>query len=381
MGPPLSRDERAMPLQSEIERIREAIPAGQFVNEASVCTGIVLPILQQLGWPVFDPQVVCPEFSLEGRRVDYALCHPRGKPGVFVEVKQAGRSEGADRQLFEYAFHLGVPQAVLTDGQQWHFYLPAEQGNYQDRRVYKLDLIERPIVESVHRLERYLSYDGAKSGSSLTHSREDYHSVRRAREVASTIPVAWTKLVTEQDELLVDLLSDQVENLCGYKPEPDDVAAFLRTLSRPQTKPSGSGISKTEEVPLTRSPSRPSLPPTPTDEQARLVGFVLGEDRTDTRNSRDTLIGFFQTLARKDSSFLQRFAALPKHGRRRRYVARTREELYPGREDLAVSHSHELMPGWWIGTNYSTASIRKMMMMASEVAGLRFGRDVQIIEG
>ena len=31
--------------------------------------------------------VVAPEYSLEGRRVDFALCHPAGKPLVFVEVK------------------------------------------------------------------------------------------------------------------------------------------------------------------------------------------------------------------------------------------------------------------------------------------------------
>jgi hypothetical protein len=370
-----------MSLESEVERIREAIPAGQFVNEASVCTGIVLPVLQQLGWPVFDPQVVCPEYSVEGRRVDYALCHPRGKPGIFVEVKQAGRSEGADRQLFEYAFHLGVPQAVLTDGQQWHFYLPAEQGNYEDRRVYKLDLLERPLVDCVQRLQRYLSYEAVRAGTALTSSRDDYHSVRRAREVGSTIPTAWTKLVAEQDDLLVELLSDQVESLCGYKPEPDQVAAFLRTLVRPQATPAG------EPRPRQPLPSaQPKLPhrtppqAPPTEDQARLVGFVLEEDQKRTRNSRDTLITFFQALAKRDPSFLQRFAALPKHGKRRRFLARNREDLYPEREDLALSHSHELAPGWWIGTNYSTASIRKMIMMACEVAGLRFGRDVKLVD-
>ena len=36
------------------------------------------------------------------------------------------------------------PFVVLTDGETWSFYLPAEQGSYEDRRVYKLDLFERP---------------------------------------------------------------------------------------------------------------------------------------------------------------------------------------------------------------------------------------------
>jgi hypothetical protein len=37
---------------------------------------------------------------------------------VFIEVKQIGRSDGGERQLFEYAFHRGVPMTILTDGQE-----------------------------------------------------------------------------------------------------------------------------------------------------------------------------------------------------------------------------------------------------------------------
>jgi hypothetical protein len=38
--------------------------------------------------------------------------------------------------------------AVLTDGQEWHFFLPTEQGDYGERRVYKLDLLERDPQEA-----------------------------------------------------------------------------------------------------------------------------------------------------------------------------------------------------------------------------------------
>jgi len=64
-----------------------------------------------------------------------------------VEVKKIGFTAGADRQLFEYVFHLGVPMAILTDGQEWSFYLPGEQGRYDERRVYKIDLLELDISE------------------------------------------------------------------------------------------------------------------------------------------------------------------------------------------------------------------------------------------
>ena len=114
-----------------VQDIQSRLKTGQVANEASVTQGSVLPILQALGWSIFDARIVCPEYTVEGKRVDFALCHQPRRPDIFMEVKQVGKSEGADRQLFEYAFHTGVPMAVLTTGQEWHFYLPAEQGTYQ----------------------------------------------------------------------------------------------------------------------------------------------------------------------------------------------------------------------------------------------------------
>ena len=37
-----------------------------------------------------------------------------------------------------------------------------------------------------------------------------------------------SKLVAEEDELLLELLADKVESLCGFKPDVDTVARFLR---------------------------------------------------------------------------------------------------------------------------------------------------------
>lgn len=43
----------------------------------------------------------------------FALCH-RGKSLVFIEVKKTGQGEGADKQLFEYAFYVGFPWRFST---------------------------------------------------------------------------------------------------------------------------------------------------------------------------------------------------------------------------------------------------------------------------
>ena len=54
-------------LTAEIERIRsdKSIPA---LDEASVKQGVILPILNALGWDTFDTNEVKPEHSVGGRR-------------------------------------------------------------------------------------------------------------------------------------------------------------------------------------------------------------------------------------------------------------------------------------------------------------------------
>ena len=78
------------------------------------------------------------------------------------------------------------------------------------------------------RLERYLSYTQVSSGAAIDAAREDYKNVSRGRQMLSTLPEAWSKLVAEEDELLLELLADKVESLCGFKPDVDTVARFLR---------------------------------------------------------------------------------------------------------------------------------------------------------
>lgn len=362
-----------MELKDHISDIRSNLKAGRFLNEAAVSSGIVQRILQALGWPVYDPQVVCPEYTVEGKRVDYALCHPKEKPVLFIEVKSVGKSEGADRQLFEYAFHKGIPMAVLTDGQEWHFYLPAERGNYEERRVYKLDILERDLGESVTRLTRYLSYKEVCSGKSLKDAQADYVAVSRVREVKDTLPLAWCKLIEKQDDLLIELIADKVEDLCGYKPEPDSVANFLKG----QLKSSVEYLSRPA---LRQIKQKPEKVTRQSNLSASDVGFVLKGQEFKARNAKDCLIQIIEQLAGQDKTFLERFAAIPKHGSKRRYIARTAEELYPLRPEFS-KHAHQLKSGWWLMTYLSNPLKVAILKMACDVAGLGFGKDLVVNSG
>jgi hypothetical protein len=366
-----------MTINEQIEKIKEAIRQGRFTSEAAVSQGILLPFLNTLGWPVFDTSIVVPEYSLEGRRVDYGLCHPANRPAVFIEVKKIGFSEGADRQLFEYAFHAGVPMAILTNGQEWSFYLPGEQGRYDERRVYKLDLLERSATEASDRLNRYLSYERVCSGEALRSARSDYQNVARSREIEAILPKAWRALLEEQDSLLLDLLAEKVEDLCGYKPDIDTCANFLGSILA--LKPS-SVLVQLEQNNLQRESRLGGKRTDTTFRKSRtrtVDNFVFSFKGQKYRagSAREVVSKIFQLLAKEDGGFLERFAAR-KHGKKRRYLARNRNELYPGRPDLSDEHSTEIADGWWMGTNYSRRDLQKMINLAREVVGPALGSQV-----
>jgi len=372
-----------MGVEQEIEAIRVGIKAGRFSNEASVSQGIVLRLLHALGWPSYDTDAVWPEYSLSGRRVDFALCSPPGKPIAFIEVKQIGQSEGAERQLFEYAFHDGVPLAILTDGREWNFFLPGEQGSYGERRVYKLDIVERDVKECAERLERYLRYSDVASGAAIQAARDDYRNVSKDRQTLAALPTAWRQIIADEDEMLLEIVADRVESLCGFKPEPDVVAKFLKEVASGQAVPSpvparpAPAESRQASVPVSTpvpaAAARPAPVARPTPAAHGQIGFSFEGRFHPARNAIDTLRQVFETLIARDPTFGDRFAGLPRHGRTRRYLAREVKELYQNRPDLG---SVQLQSGWWMSTNHSKQTIGQIIAMACDVAQVAYGSDL-----
>jgi predicted type IV restriction endonuclease len=114
-------------------------------------------------------------------------------------------------------------------------------------------------------------------------------------------------------------------------------------------------------------------------QQQKFSGIEFQGERYDEGAAIKTLMRTFDLLSARDATFLERYAALPKHGRKRRYISRNKFELYPDRPDLCEEYSESRFGGWWIGTNYSRSTIRHAIELACQVAGLRFGVDLKPI--
>ena len=236
------RGKMQLTLKKHIDDIRDKLKKREFPNEAAVSQGIVLKLLYALGWPIFDIQIVVPEYTVEKRRVDFALRPPSLNPLVFIEVKQVGSLERTERQFFEYAFHEGIPIAILTDGREWHFFNPSGQGNYRERKVHELDLIERDTEESAKYLSRYLNYESIKTRNSIRAIEDDY----KQRKIEKSLPEAWNKLVEKEGAFGTKVIAEEVENLCGYRPSNEQVLVFLKSLERIESREKVVHIPQTE---------------------------------------------------------------------------------------------------------------------------------------
>lgn len=401
-------------LQTTLSDITARLRQGNFPNEQAISQGIVLRLFQELGWDTWDTNIVWPEYQTGEGRADFALCHPPSKPAIFIEVKQPGKAEEAVRQALGYAFHTGVTFVVLTDGRTWSFYLPSEQGSYEDRRVYKLDLYERPSAEAAEVLQRYLECAKVKSGEAMKTAQNEYRSRNRQSQAKAAIPEAWRELVEKGDELLVEMLTNAVESRAGVRPDASDVADFLVGLAQPiggQSPRGGSSPSTRNQLPpsmpsrttnelssyakaqpevlrptrttnefASQSAVQPELPASPrarsTSESARSGELVILGKAYPYHNAKDALAIVLRELAKADDSFLERCSRHPDaQGRTRRYIARTPEELYPDREDFRGMRE-SLPGGWFVATHMNNVVKKTIIRLASEVAGLSFGKDV-----
>ena len=224
-------------ISQAIRQIREATNFDT-LDESATKEGVVLRLLSAAGWDTFDVSQVVPEYTVGNRRVDYALS-PGTANAVFIEVKRPGENlERHQQQLLEYCFQEGVKLAVLTNGKMWWLYLPLQAGSWEQRRFLTIDLAaqEPDVVE--HSFLEFLSPNKVVSGQAVRAAEALVESRRRAKVTGEGMIAAWQQLVERPDELLVDLIAEATERICGFLPEPELVERFLAQFIQGEGDPS-----------------------------------------------------------------------------------------------------------------------------------------------
>jgi len=111
-------------------------------TEEATKNALVMPFINVLGYNVFNPMEVVPEFTADvgtkkGEKVDYAvLCD--GKPVILFECKSAQTDLDKEHasQLYRYFSVTDARVGVLTNGIVYKFFSDLEEANKMDSRPF-----------------------------------------------------------------------------------------------------------------------------------------------------------------------------------------------------------------------------------------------------
>jgi hypothetical protein len=128
-------------LQTLAARAKQAGPS--LTNEEATKMALIAPFIQALGYDIFNPVEVKPEFSADlpgikqGERVDYAILED-GHPKILVEAKPytTDLKTAEMGQLSRYFQATNARIGILTNGQSFLFYSDLDKPNLMDERPF-----------------------------------------------------------------------------------------------------------------------------------------------------------------------------------------------------------------------------------------------------
>lgn len=200
-----------MDVYERLSDLASRLPAleGNMETEEATKHALVLPFIGALGYDVFDPVQVVPEYvadvaGLKGEKVDYALMRD-GIPAALIECKQADAELSSRHlaQLSRYFTSTDAKIGVLTNGIVYQFFTDLVEPNRMDETPFMvLDLrdLDEERVKELHR---------------LTHDALDLDGmVDAARELSylSGMRSALERQLSTPDDTLVRWLAKEVYN-------------------------------------------------------------------------------------------------------------------------------------------------------------------------
>lgn len=151
--------ERLQGLSKKISQIGSTLETEEATKNA-----LIMPFLHSvLGYDVFDPTEVVPEFNADtgtkkGEKVDYALLKD-GEVQILIECKKFGETLATKHasQLFRYFSVTNARIAILTNGELYEFYTDLDAPNKMDEKPFltlNISDLDEHIVPEVKKLTK-----------------------------------------------------------------------------------------------------------------------------------------------------------------------------------------------------------------------------------
>lgn len=135
-------------LKLKLEQLHQRVDnlKDQINTEEATKNAFVMPFIQILGYDIFNPTEVIPEFicdigTKKGEKVDYVIKRDN-EPILIIECKHwKEKADAHNSQLHRY-YHVSKARfGVLTNGHQYNFYADLEKPNIMDEKpFFTLDL-------------------------------------------------------------------------------------------------------------------------------------------------------------------------------------------------------------------------------------------------
>lgn len=135
-------------LKMKLEQLHQRVDAlkDQIGTEEATKNAFVMPFIQILGYDIFNPTEVIPEFicdigTKKGEKVDYVIKH-NNEPILIIECKHWKQNADAHNSQLHRYFHVSNARfGVLTNGHIYNFYTDLEKPNIMDEKpFFTLDL-------------------------------------------------------------------------------------------------------------------------------------------------------------------------------------------------------------------------------------------------
>lgn len=180
-------------------------------TEEATKTAFVMPFIQSLGYDVFDPTEIVPEFtadvgSKKGEKIDYAIMID-GKPTMLFECKccTADLNNTHASQLRRYFHVTDARIGVLTNGSNYMFFSDLEEKNIMDKKPFMeinmLD-IEEEIIPELKKL--------TKTSFELDKMLSTASNMKYTREIKSYLE---SQLINPTPEFTRPIISDVYDGL------------------------------------------------------------------------------------------------------------------------------------------------------------------------
>ncbi len=155
----MSTSDATKALAQKIRNTRQNIETEEATKNA-----LIMPFISDvLGYDVFDPTEVVPEFTADvglkkGEKVDYAIFH-NGVVQILIECKPVGTVLDLRHasQLFRYFSVTSARIAILTNGQEYQVFTDGDLPNRMDEKpflVFDLLDLDRGLISEIQKLAK-----------------------------------------------------------------------------------------------------------------------------------------------------------------------------------------------------------------------------------